>query len=270
MRYFIVFIIFFINTCFAEVNYVAAGANQVILNSEDGINWKYISLSSQFPSKDFNGITYGNNTWVAVGTYGSIATSTDANSWEDHSLVPSTSTLTFYSVIYYHNVFYASTLSSIYQSGDGKNWVETVDNIGFQIKRLMIANDKLFGVGYGGVCQLGAFGWSTIYKGNGTYRSIAYGNKIYVINDQSGVYSLISNDGSNWTTINYAGNSEFTNPEAMSSIFNGSIFVAANHYGETSNDGINWNYKAFTIDGAVTSGQFQFLTMIYDGQKWEC
>lgn len=54
------------------------GSSGNILTSSDGVNWT--ERSSVTPAS-FNGITYGNNNFVAVGLSGAIITSTDGINW---------------------------------------------------------------------------------------------------------------------------------------------------------------------------------------------
>lgn len=265
MRYALFLIGIITNISFAAVNYVAVGSAQTILTSSDGTNWKYLSLKQQFPNKDFTGIAYGNNLWVAVAPYGTVATSMDGEIWSNHS-IPTSEFIPFRSVVFYHNKFFANTDYSIYESINGINWIRTVDNIGFSFTKLMAANDKLFGLGFGNVVLLSGLSWSTVYKGNGTFRSIAYGNNTYVITSQDGSYTLTSYDGVNWTATNSKENEGYR-PEGMASIYASGVFVAANHWGATSINGINWSFKTITIDGNLTN-RFQFLTIKFDGQKY--
>jgi len=72
--------------------YVAVGNSATVLKSSDGTTWTTVSATYEHPdngtislSDHVKGVTYGNSTFVAVGTYDngstSIITSTDATAW---------------------------------------------------------------------------------------------------------------------------------------------------------------------------------------------
>ena len=84
--------------------YVAVGDSATILKSTDGITWTSVSATdsdngsnSLSTGHTLNGVTYGNSTYVAVGTLSStssasILTSTDATAWT-HRTSGTTNTL---------------------------------------------------------------------------------------------------------------------------------------------------------------------------------
>jgi hypothetical protein len=94
--------------------YVAAGAdeyttnpfrhpytdNAVFVTSQDGITW---TVREQDKDVFLNGITYGNGTFVAVGTSGAIYTSTDGVNWT----FGNSGTITLSGVIYGNGTFVA-------------------------------------------------------------------------------------------------------------------------------------------------------------------
>ena len=66
--------------------FVAVGSSGIILKSSDGITWTEVSESASDNSSGLNGtindITYGNGTYVLVGSLiGDVYSSSDGNSW---------------------------------------------------------------------------------------------------------------------------------------------------------------------------------------------
>ena len=71
--------------------FVSVGNSGTIITSTDGTTWTTVSATYEHPDNgtlslvgNYNGVTYGGSTFVAVGTnYGStsIITSTDATAW---------------------------------------------------------------------------------------------------------------------------------------------------------------------------------------------
>ena len=69
-----------------DYEYVAVGENGTILSSPDGASWSAVAGAAGLA---FNGVAYGNGTWVAVGEGpGGAVVYSSANGWHQVSDVP--------------------------------------------------------------------------------------------------------------------------------------------------------------------------------------
>ncbi|MEQ8580849.1 LamG-like jellyroll fold domain-containing protein, partial [Marinoscillum sp.] len=115
---------------------------------------------------------------------------------------------------------------------------------------------------------LGVTWTSTFPEGTAQYKSVAYGNGIYVAMADYGANKLItSNDGINWTP------SEAQDAENWASVaFGNGIFVAlpyyASHLAYTSEDGVNWTARAPSSEQGwidITFGNGRFVAIRPNG-----
>ena len=67
----------------------------------------------------FSGVAYGNSTFVAVGSGGTILTSTDGTTWTPRT---SGTNGTFSEVIYGNSIFMAVSGGTVFTSPDGATW----------------------------------------------------------------------------------------------------------------------------------------------------
>ena len=85
--------------------------------SSDGINWTSGTVGS---NPLLSEITYGNSTFVAVGSGGKIFTSTDGSTWTSRT---SGTTNSLQAVTYGNNLFVVGgTRSTLLTSPDGVTW----------------------------------------------------------------------------------------------------------------------------------------------------
>ncbi len=111
--------------------FVSVGNSGTILTSTDGTTWTTVSATYEHPDNgtislagNYNGVTYGISTFVAVGTnYAgstSIITSTDATAWTPRT---SGTSNTLNDVTYANSTFVAvGNSGTVLKSSDGTTW----------------------------------------------------------------------------------------------------------------------------------------------------
>jgi hypothetical protein len=102
--------------------YILVGGRPQILTSTDGIDW-----TERWTGPDwygFSGVAFGENTFVAVGNFGSVFASEDGLFWSAASIYAGDD---FVSVVYGNGQFVAvSHYGAVYSSADGKSWLNRV------------------------------------------------------------------------------------------------------------------------------------------------
>ena len=156
---------------------------------------------------DLEGITFGNNTFVAVGKRGAdgravVRISSDNGSTWDNGTSGTTSTL--YEIAYGNSTFVAV--------GDSGTHLYSRDNGGTWSTGTWSENDRVTGVAFGnntfiGVSIYGEYvtksvdngsNWSKKAQGIAVY-DVTYGNSKFVASGDNGAIQHSSNDGENWT-----------------------------------------------------------------------
>jgi Photosynthesis system II assembly factor YCF48 len=196
------------------------------------------------------GITYGKNIFVAVGSSGTIITSTDAMEWTQRE--SDITRVTLYDVQYGKNLFVAVGTNDLLDD----NW---------------------------GVITTSPDGivWTTRASGSfRTLHSLTYGNGMYVtVGDQGTI--LASNDGVSWTSVNAS-----TSLNLNGIAFGNGLFVAiggGTGYGETiiltSTDGVTWTQRDPNTDNGlfgitfadgkfIAVGNNRVVLISTDGVSW--
>jgi hypothetical protein len=187
----------------------------------------------------FNGITYGNNTFVAVGVPGIIFTSPDGATWTQRYSVPS---YAFTGVAYGNGTFVAMEFSGIILfSTDGVTWTET--NLGTN-------TDSLSG--------------------------LTYVNNTFLVFDN--VYDKIytSPDGETWTE---AGATPFPGATGMTYANNTFVAWGCCGNIATSPDGVSWTQRdsgtafdfysvTYANNTFVAVGGYGNIATSPDGETW--
>jgi len=152
---------------------------------------------------DLEGITFGNNKFVAVGKSGVVRTSSDnGTSWDNGT---SGTTRTLYEIAYGNSTFVAV--------GDSGTHLYSRDNGGTWSTGTWSENDRVTGVAFGnntfiGVSIYGEYvtksvdngsNWSKKAQGIAVY-DVTYGNSKFVASGDNGAIAHSSNDGENWST----------------------------------------------------------------------
>lgn len=199
-----------------------------------------------------NGIAYGNNLYVAVGTDGTIKTSPDAATW----LYKTTgTTCTLNSVTYGENFFVTvGDYGMLLTSPNGTNWTQRNSNTQQHLRSITYQNNLYVAVGTGGtiITSPDCTTWTVQTSGTTVnLNSIAYGNGKFAAVGETGVI-LTSADGISWT---------IAQQDALyiiSGITYGSNgFLAIGYYRFeqqlllktfTSTDGINWTEQSIEFN----------------------
>ena len=217
---------------------------------------------------DYLAITYGNNTFVAVGNSGQISTSSDGTNWTTKTVGSD-----YLAITYGNNTFVAvGSNGLISTSSDGTNW--TTQTVGSDCEAITYGNNTFVAVGFSGQISTSSDGtnWTTKTVGS-DYLAITYGNNTFVAVGSNGLIST-SSDGTNWTTQTVGS----TNYQAITYANNMFVAVGSNGLISTSSDGTNWttqtvgstNYQAITYANNmfVAVGNSARISTSSDGTNW--
>jgi YVTN family beta-propeller protein len=180
--------------------YIAVDNQGRVVTSPDAVTWTEHSIPGLTVNGALTAAAYGNGRYVVVGMNGIIATSTDAVTWSASSSIATTRY--FFDVQFLNGTFFAI--------GQGGMTYTSTDGITWSSRAVIASNYNSTASAYDG----------SFAHTPAEFRSIAYGNGMYVIVGMNN--SLNSNMG--------GGNSYFA-----------SVL--------TSTDGINWTERSDSADG---------------------
>jgi hypothetical protein len=236
-----------------------------------------------------NGITYGNGIFVAVGSEGTIVTSTDGKYWLARK---SGTTNSLLNVAYLNDMFVAVGAGTILTSRDGVSWTLRYSAPSVSVRAVAYGNNRFVAVGNNNPSSFSTFNtviltstdgvtWSQQQSPTGySLNGVAYGNGIFVTvgTDSYDRYGkdiiLTSPDGLNWT-VRQQGDW----PTMSGVAFGNGIFVAAGGDGVilSSADGLSWTNRGVSGSdiASVTYANGLFLAPSYieiatspDGIGW--
>lgn len=243
--------------------------------------WSLTNLS--WPGSDYlhiTGVTYGNDTFVAVGDNGAILTSSDDGvSWTyEEQKDEYCCGITFGGVTYGNGTFVAVGWDgAILTSSDGKSW----ENRGYA------TNEMFRGVAYGDstFVVVGEYGGILVSSGGASWvktarfsmkelRGVAYGNNTFVAvgwcRDVANVGIVLTSSKSNGTTV---WTSQTVDYVLYGVAYGGGTFVAVGYDGNnngrgailTSSDGSKWDVceglAATSIIRGITYGNNMFVAV---------
>ena len=234
------------------------------------INPAQVSTSNKLNSTYWNGLAYGNGTFVAVGNGLIQGTQDQGNTW--NSFIASSSVLC---ITYSQNLgtFVAisdATTNGTYTSQDGVNWTQHTNNLPPGFLSLYSTPSITYGNGLF-VSVLGDSNW-VFYSRDGVYwdvtytpaftASISYGNGTFVAVGLNSVMS--SPDGIHWN-----GHASLGYVSWVSVTFGNGLFVAVSTDGGSmfSSDGASWflgNLPIYTWS-SVTYGNGYFMAVSNNG-----
>jgi hypothetical protein len=247
--------------------YAAAGA---FYAGYDGKIWTYgaggVVQRLYITPEQFNGVAYGNNAFVAVGTGGTIYRSVNTapgqgnNEGTNWALATSNTTSDLIGVAFGNGVFVAvGADNTLLTSPDGAAW--TTRSFGCQVNpwAIRFINNEFAAIGsYGGVVTSpdGITWTSWIADSHDPLLGVVYGNNAFVAVGENGTI-LTSADGVNWTSRMTGTTVDFTGIA-----YGGGTYVAVGTLGLgpsgpvpvppfTSSDGITWTPRA---SGTVAGG----------------
>ncbi len=224
-------------------------------------------------TSDLKTVSYGNDSFIAVGNNGLVLTSPDGNSWTKRN---SGTNEFLEGIIYGQGNFYIVGHS-------GKSLI-SADGISWNLKNLATANDYLYDITYGnntfvvvgyyfGMFPTGTIfvspdgaQWTEKHVGVTNYHwGVAYGDNSFVVVGSRGTI-LTSPNGDTWTERDTGVTVYLT-----SVVYGNDIFVVVGHNGTilTSPDGITWTERSSGINlnlSEVTYGNNTFVAVGKSGK----
>jgi len=190
-------------------------------------------------SNSLSDVTYGNGTYVAVGTNGTIVTSIDGENWTTHT---SGTERTLVDVAYGNGTFVTvGQAGTVLTSSDGELWINRDPGTMMDLYDITYVDGTFVAVGLGGTILFSSDGvnWTSRTSGTATsINAIDYGNGAYVAVGNAGLI-VTSNDGVNWTSRTGA------TQELNGVAYGSGTFVVVGIDGQiaTSNDGESWTSR---------------------------
>jgi hypothetical protein len=150
---------------------------------------------------DLNGITFGNNTFVAVGESGTVRYSSDnGSSWDNGT---SGTTREFYEIAYGDNTFVAvgQRGTHSYSGDNGNSWSTGTWSSTNDITGVAFGNNTFIGVSSTYLTKSTDNGsnWNLIGSGVRVY-DVTFGNSKFVASGAVGAIQISANNGSNWSS----------------------------------------------------------------------
>ena len=204
---------------------------------------------------DLNGITFGNNTFVAVGERGTVRYSSDnGSSWDNGT---SGTTREFYEIAYGDNTFVAVGQSGrhSYSSNNGTSWDNGTWSDTDHVTGVEFGNNIFIGSSSTNLTKSTDNGanWTPIGAGLKVY-DVAFGNSIFVACGAEGAIVTTSDNGSSWTTRT-SGASTST---LYGITFGNNQFFSVGSSGKlikSINNGSSWS----TVDSTVTKSLYSIV-----------
>ena len=282
--------------------WVAVGQYGKIAYSSDGRSWTAVtpgtnSGQSGFPasgnSSGIDGVAFGNNTFVAVGVFGRMASSPDGRTW---TAVTSSISGTNFNIAFGGGRWFtgSSALSrgTMGYSTDGRTWtaVDVTGVFGASANGsygFAYGNNRWVAVGSNGKIAYSSNGtsWTAANVANTGFstnaNAVAYGNNRFVAVSGGGRIAY-STDGASWTAVanstvwNYTGSGRTLSAAINSIAFGNNRFVAVGAQGKIaySTDGATWTAVAnttFTGDiNAIAYGNGRFVAVGESGRMAYC
>jgi hypothetical protein len=246
---------------------ISIGATETVAGT-GAVTWT--TKTSNFGNRNIRSIVYGNNLWVAGGTYGQIRTSTDATTW-----VTQTSNFgntNIYSVAYGNNLWVAGGYSGqIRTSTDAITWTTRESNFGTSnIYSVAFGNNLWVAGGHSGQIRTStdAITWVTQTSNlpsdfNGIIFSVAYGNNLWVAGGFGGRIRT-STDAVTWTTQT----SNFGNSSIYTIAYGNNLWVAGGYGGQllTSTDAVTWTTRTSNFPTSFSTGIIR--SAVYNNGFW--
>lgn len=248
-------------------------ASNDVLFSIDGANWKTITEQTNFPHRfQFGATVFQNKMWVAGGSgkinpenianiNNDVWSSTDGIEWKlvtpkaqflgrfDHTLTAFKGFLWLIGGVGFNekaNTY--ETLSDIWKSSDGINWVNVTDSSPFGPRRwhaAVVHDDKIWVVGGGNI----NYNNDVWYSENGYQWTLATDNAAF---SKRGLHDLTTDGKLMWLTSGHAEQYKDDNYNHQNDIW-------------YSSNGVNW-HKAFTSQEFPK--RTQHTSVFFDDKLW--
>lgn len=217
--------------------------------------------------QNISGMVYGNNIYVAVGTNGFVATSTNATTW---TVRTSGTTSTINAVVFGNGLFvYAGNTGALSTSTDGITWTARNAQNTNTINGLAYGNNTYIYASQGDRLGYSSNGtsWTSVALGGGTiWISAAYIDGLFVAGGNSGQIVTSTNNGITWTT---QGPSNSNNWTAQTLCTDNGIIVTGGSSGfisTSSNYGKSWISRTSGTSSAIMSIIFANGIYVYGTQ----
>ena len=243
----------------------------------------HMRVSPYGTTNSWRGLVFANGKFVACGSRGLIAVSTDGTSWSPHAVSTSSSV---YSVAFGGGIFVATGQSGLVAtSADGVSWQIRDPNSNAHLYHVSYNNSQFVAVSDGGVILSSPDGvtwtphntnftnkWRASAFGNGTYVVVGYRTESPFSYTRSGASPTLSN----WD-IRDTGGSLYLSGLT----FGSGKFVACGYGGliQSSADGVNWtapatpstawlNAASYADNIFVAAGESGSIVSSTDGVNW--
>ena len=253
---------FFMN---GPTNVIAAGQgySPFSISSADGTNWTSAenTLNNTFQVPSYAG-AYGNGSYIVVGSYGAINTSTDGVNWvnKPHGPPPPTGPTNTFNSIAYNNGTYVVASSNLFVLSTNDLVYNAVSNIP-SLSCVTAFGSCFVGVGTNGAVYQSSDGISWTPQVSGTANNLhgvaGGGNQLVAVGD-SGVI-LTSPDGITWSS-----RVSPTSLPLYGVAYSNGLYVAVGQLGTivTSPDGVTWTKQGSGHNlYSVTYGSAGFLAV---------
>ncbi|WP_158289287.1 hemoblobin-interacting domain-containing protein [Paenibacillus flagellatus] len=209
---------------------------------------------------DFNGVAFGNGTYVAVGSAGTILTSGDGIHWTPR---PSNTENSLNGVAYGSGVFTAVGMNgTILTSADGVSWVNRSSGSADFYSSVIYAKGLFLIAGFMPTLVSSDAGNTWTASNGNFFSSIAYGNGMFVATGFMGFAT--SGDGVHWESLGWS-----PNDPVNVIVYGNGTFVAAGGNGSvlTSSDGANWTGRTSGTAASLFGAAYYNGTFLAVGQS---
>jgi hypothetical protein len=245
---------------FGNATLVARGSNGVGANlnvfhamshSEDGQVWTAVEIEGVSDFSNLNAAAFGNGRFVAISSYGDIATSTDGETWTlavDALAIDSDHPNDFWHVAFGNGVFLImgshEGVCSTWSSTDGQTWSAprpTGVSFGSAPTRLDFVDGTVYCFdGALGISEDSGVTWAvapiTVNGTSVTVQSLVRGGGLYVMATDAG-FVASSPDMTTWTV---RATVEMTHQFTQAAFLNNTFVLLMGRSILTSTDGIRW------------------------------
>ena len=213
--------------------------------------------------KSLYSVAYGNGTWIAAGSRGTILKSTDnGNSWT----IKNSGTDTFISGIFYGSntwITVGEKGTILKSTDDGETWTIKDSDTDKQYQSVTYGNGRWIGIGFRGAIvdsiDNGDFWRKRVFKEDKGVHSVAYGNGAWIAVGEKGTILKSTDDSETWT-IKDSG----TDKHFHSVAYGSNTWIAVGTKGEilkSTDDGETWTKKNSGTDKI-------FLFVAYGNGAW--
>lgn len=257
------------NLLYIEATGAGAGgsAGQTNTQVNQGVTWNLRTIATSGINGGLinggNGLTFGNNIYVAAG--GGLSTSTDAITWILRTAGFSSASI----VIFKNNTYVAGGASGVLNtSTDAITWtLRTSSNFGQSIFSITYGNNTyIIGCGTGVLStSTDTITWTlrTSGFGNNAINALTFQNNTYVAGSLGGILNT-STDAINWTLRT----SGVTNASIISLDSTSNLYVALSTLGinsliSSSTDAINWTLRTLGWSSRTASGATRGYVLVF-------